>query len=75
MMQSLLKFVANTRFLVVIPIVGLVFLAAALFVVGGLRLVGFAFELIIGHSGTTDQLIYEIAEGDADFTTTAVPNA
>ena len=30
---------------------------------------GFAFELIIGHSGTTDQLIYEIAEGDADFTT------
>ena len=35
MMQSLLKFFANTRFLVVIPIVGLVFLAAALFVVEG----------------------------------------
>ena len=35
MIQSLLKFVVNTRFWVVIPIVGLVFLAAALFVVGG----------------------------------------
>jgi uncharacterized membrane protein YqhA len=47
---------------VVIPIVGLVFLAAALFVVGGIRLVVFAFELIVGHGGQSDQLIYEIVE-------------
>ena len=60
--QSLLKFVANTRFLVVIPIVGLVFLAAALFVVGGIRLVGFAFDLVVGQGETSDQVIYEIVE-------------
>ena len=62
MMQRLLKFVANTRFLVVIPIVGLVFLAAALFVVGGIRLVGFAFDLVVGQGETSDQIIYEIVE-------------
>jgi len=62
MIQSLLRFVANTRFLVVIPIVGLVFLAAALFVVGGIRLVGFAFDLFIGQGKASDQLIYEIVE-------------
>ena len=46
----------------VIPIVGLVFLAAALFVVGGIRLVGFAFDLVVGQGETSDQIIYEIVE-------------
>lgn len=61
-MKSLLKFVANTRFLVLIPIIGLVFLAAALFVLGGIRLLGFVFELFTREVDITDQLIYEIVE-------------
>jgi uncharacterized membrane protein YqhA len=54
--------VANTRFLVLIPIIGLIILAAALFVVGGLSLVGFIFTTVIGGSAATDQLIYEVVE-------------
>jgi uncharacterized membrane protein YqhA len=61
-MKRLLSFVANTRFLVLIPVVGLIFLAATLFVLGGFNLVIFVFETLANPASTTNQLIYEIVE-------------
>lgn len=49
-----LKFVSATRFLVVIPIIGLALTASVLFVLAGFGLIGFiiksALELLSGHS-------------------------
>lgn len=61
-MKKFLKFVADTRFLVIIPIVGLMLLAAALFVLGGFNLVGFVLAIFVGEAEESEQLIYEIVE-------------
>lgn len=64
------RFLAGTRYLIIIPIIGLGLAAAAFFVVGGIDLVrliievlGLAFGLVEAEAGVTSgTLIYEVVE-------------
>lgn len=64
------RFLTSTRYLILIPILGLALAAAAFFIFGGLGLVRLLFDLVTGASGTahsTEQLsqgviIFEVVE-------------
>ena len=45
-MKNLLKLIAGTLFLVLIPVLGLLILAATLFVLGGISLITFMFTTV-----------------------------
>ncbi len=60
-MKNLLKLIASTRFLVLIPVIGLLILAATLFVLGGISLIAFMFTTV-SELGAADDLIFQIVE-------------
>ena len=61
-MKNLLKLIAGTRFLVLIPVIGLIILAATLFVLGGISLIAFMFTTISELGTAADDLIFQIVE-------------
>jgi uncharacterized membrane protein YqhA len=61
-MNNLLRYIASTRFLVLIPVLGLLILAATLFVLGGISLIAFMFTTISEIGAVADELIFQIVE-------------
>jgi len=64
MMIKVVKFIAGTRFFVLIPVIGLAIAAVILFIKGGIELVYFLPELISGmeETATHGNIIVEIVE-------------
>jgi len=64
------RFLIGTRYLILLPILGLALAAAAFFIFGGIGLVRLLFELIFNTSGTAQQavdssqgvIIFEVVE-------------
>ena len=61
-MRRLLSLLVNTRYLAIIHVIGLLILAAVLFVVGGMGLVRFMVDMLIEPVANADELIVDIVE-------------
>ena len=61
-MRSILKFVASTRYLALMPVMGLLVLAAALFLFGGASLISFVVEMTLGAENEANDIIFQIVE-------------
>ena len=58
----IIKIVAATRYLIVIPVLGLALAAAYLFIAGGLGMIGFIFENIVHPPETEGPLVLSTIE-------------
>lgn len=61
-MRSMLRLIASTRYLILVPVVGLLILAATLFLVGGFSLILFVVKMILGAETVADDIIFQIVE-------------
>ena len=61
-MRSILRLFASTRYLALIPVVGLLVLAAVLFLVGGFSLISFVVRMILGAETEANDIIFQVVE-------------